>query len=256
MEYDRQIEKLKEQLKETRLDLAKIMEELDGKKEALSAEKTQVSEQRKKLEALRQEKLELTKNRNEEKERATYVVHKLRSTYEKKAAEYEGQAQAAAAIITRLRKEMQEANARAQAGADRIRLIKLAWSDRAQACINESTEKVWKEWSQHAAELQRLRADVENRRKTGDKFYKMDQDSIVTIREELSEDFFALAEEHLKEIRGLVERLDDGQLETQLELENYEQDRQQQEAEGKMTPITISDEERPVVAEPTNTEQP
>ena len=41
------------------MDLAKIMEELDTKKEALSAEKTQVSEQRKELEALRQEKLEL-----------------------------------------------------------------------------------------------------------------------------------------------------------------------------------------------------
>ena len=256
VEYDRQIEKLKEQLKETRLDLAKIMEELDAKKEALSAEKTQVSEQRKELEALRQEKLELTKNRNKEKERATYVLNKLRSTYEKKAAEYEGQAQAAAAIITRLRKEKQEANARAQVGVDRIRLIMSAWRDRAQASINESTEKVWKEWAQQAAELQTLRADAENRMKTGDKFYKMDEDSIVTIREELSEDFFALAEEHLKEIRGLVERLDDGQLETQLQLEKYEQDRQQQEAEGKTTPITISDEERPAGAEPTNTEQP
>ena len=52
-EYDRQIEKLKEQLKETQLDLAKIMEELDGKKEALSTKKTQASEQRKELEALR-----------------------------------------------------------------------------------------------------------------------------------------------------------------------------------------------------------
>ena len=47
-------------------------------------------------------------------------------------------------------------------------------------------------------------ADTENRMKTGDKFYKMDEDSIVTIREELSEDFFALAEEHLKEIRGFA----------------------------------------------------
>ena len=48
------------------------------------------------------EKLELTKNLNEEKERATYVLNKLRSTYEKKAAEYESQAQAATAIIVRL----------------------------------------------------------------------------------------------------------------------------------------------------------
>ena len=87
--------------------------------------------------------------------------------------------------------------------------------------------------------------DAENRMKTGDKFYKMDEESIVTIREESSEDFFALAEEHLREIQGLVERLDDGQLEAQLELEKYEQDRQQQEAEGKTTPITLSDKERP-----------
>ena len=38
------MEKVKEQLKETRLDLAKTMDELDRKKEALSAEKTQVVE--------------------------------------------------------------------------------------------------------------------------------------------------------------------------------------------------------------------
>ena len=92
--------------------------------------------------------------------------------------------------------------------------------------------------------------------KAGDKFYKMDEESIVTIGEELSEDFFALAEEHLREIRGLVERLDDRQLETQLQLEKYEQDRQQREAKGKTTPITISDEERPAGEQPTNTEQP
>ena len=41
-----------------------------------------------------------------------------------------------------------------------------------------------------------------------------------------------------------------------MELEKYEQDRLQQEAEGKKTPITISEEERPTEAEPTDTEQP
>ena len=84
----------------------------------------------------------------------------------------------------------------------------------------------------------------------------MDEESIVAIREELSGDFYALAEEHLKEIRGLVEKLDDGQLATQLELEKYKQDRLRQEAEEKKTPITISEEERPTEAEPTDTEQP
>ena len=114
------MEKLKEQLKETRLDLAKTMDELDVKKEALSAEKTQTVERVKQLEAVAKEKLELTKNRNEEKERATYALNKLRDTYEKKAAEYESQAQVVAVIIIRLRQEKQEANARAQLGVDRI----------------------------------------------------------------------------------------------------------------------------------------
>ena len=84
----------------------------------------------------------------------------------------------------------------------------------------------------------------------------MDEESIVTIREELSDDFFALAEEHIKEVQGLVERLADGQLDTHLQLEKYEQDCQQQEAEGKTMPITISDEERPAEERLTGTEEP
>ena len=157
-------------------------------------------------------------------------------------------------IIKRVRKEKQEASARAKAGVGRIKLIMSSWSTRAQASINESTEKLWREWSQQAAELQTLRADAENRKKTGDGFYKMDEESIVNIREELSEDFYALAEEHIKEIRGLVERLDDGQIATQLELEGYEKDRLRQEAEGQTTPISISEGERPAEDEPTDNE--
>ena len=57
---------MKEQLKETRLDLAKTMDELDKKKEALLAEKTEVVERVNQLEAATKEKLELTKQRNEE----------------------------------------------------------------------------------------------------------------------------------------------------------------------------------------------
>ena len=53
-----------------------------------------------------------------------------------------------------------------------------------------------------------------------------------------------------------MERLDDGQLDTHLQLEKYEHDRQQQEAEGKTTPITISDEEGPAEERPTDTAEP
>ena len=95
------------------------MDELDKKKEALLAEKTEVVERVNQLEAATKEKLELTKQRNEEAERATHVLNKLQTTYQKKVVDYESQAQAAAAIIIRLRREKQEAHDRAQLGVDR-----------------------------------------------------------------------------------------------------------------------------------------
>ena len=73
----------------------------------------------------------------------------------------------------------------------------------------------------------------------------MDEESIVTIREELSDDFFSLAESHLGAVRRLVERLDDDQLDTQLQFEKYERERRKKEAGKRATTITISDEEQP-----------
>ena len=149
------------------------------------------------MEAAAKEKLELTKQRNEEVEWATHVLNKLQTTYQKKVVDYESQAQAVVVIIIRLRQEKQEAHAQAQLGVDRIRHIMSAWRDQAQTSINECSEKVWKEWLQQAAQLQ-----------------------------------------------------------TQLQLEKYEQDRQQQEAEGRTTPITISDEVRPTGETTKDTEEP
>ena len=63
---------------------------------------------------------------------------------------------------------------------------------------------------------------AENRKKAVDYIYKMDEEIIVTIREELSDDFFSLSESHLGAVLGLVERLDDGQLDTELQFERYE----------------------------------
>ena len=91
-----------------------------------------------------------------------------------------------------------------------------AWQNRSKTSIDDYSVELWMQWSQQAAELQTLRADAENRKKVGDNFYKMDEESIVTIREELSDDFFSLAELHLGAVRRLVERLDDDQLDTQL----------------------------------------
>ena len=68
-------------------------------------------ERAKQLEVAPKEKLELTKQQNEEAERATHMLNTLQSTYQKKVVDYESQAQAVVAIIVRLRQEKQEANA-------------------------------------------------------------------------------------------------------------------------------------------------
>ena len=59
----------------------------------------------------------------------------------------------------------------------------------------------------------------------------MDEESIVTIREDLSDDFFSLDESHLEAVWRLVKRLDNDQLGTQLQFEHYEWERRWQEAE-------------------------
>ena len=86
--------------------------------------------------------------------------------------------------------------------------------------VEESSVQWWTKWAKQV-----LRADAENQRKEGDEFYKKDVESIVTRREELSNDFLSLAEEQLAAVRRLVEHLDDDKLDTQVQFERYEQER-------------------------------
>ena len=53
----------------------------------------------------------------------------------------------------------------------------------------------------------------------------MDQESIITIREELTEDFEAMAQEQTEGIRQLLTKFEDDQLEMTLQLEAYERER-------------------------------
>ena len=81
----------------------------------------------------------------------------------------------------------------------------------------------------------------------------MDEESIVTIREELLDDFLSLAEEQSATVRRLVEQLDDDQLDTQLRFERYERERRWQEAARRTVAININDEEQSPEQTPTAT---
>ena len=159
--------------------------------------------------------------RDEEAERAKLVLNKLQTTYQHQVIEYEGQAQVVVAVILRLKSEKQVVEDNAKLEVER-RNIMSAWRDRTRTSIDACSVELWKQWSQQAAELQKLWVDAENRKKIGDNFYKMDEESIVTIREELSEEFFSLVESLLGAVRRLVDRLDDDKLGTQLQFEKYE----------------------------------
>ena len=101
-------------------------------------------------------------------------------------------------------------------GSGRIRDIVLTWRDRTKRLVEESSVQWWSKWAKQVAELQILGADAENRQKEGEEFYKMDAESVVTIREELADDFLSLADEQLVVVMWLVEQLDDNQLDNQL----------------------------------------
>ena len=51
--------------------------------------------------------------------------------------------------------------------------------------LEENVAVVWERWSKQAGELQLLHINVENQRRVRESVYKMDQESIITIHEEL-----------------------------------------------------------------------
>ena len=97
---------------------------------------------------------------------------------------------------------------------ERIRWILDTHRKKLNKKITKTIDKGWKEWSLQAAEFHILRADQENRQKEGCRFriYKMDEASIRIIQEELSEDFYSLAQKHSKEIKKMLDKYDDEKL--------------------------------------------
>ena len=88
--------------------------------------------------------------------------------------------------------------------------------------VSESLDKGWKTWSTQATELQLLRADHENRKKHGPRFFKIDETSINTVREELANDIYDLTAHHTEEINKMLDEFEDQQIATAMQLDAYE----------------------------------
>ena len=61
--------------------------------------------------------------------------------------------------------------------------------------VEEALARGWNEWSAQATKLQ-IRVYVENQKKEGHGFFKMDENNIQVLREDLIEEFQALAQMH------------------------------------------------------------
>ena len=90
--------------------------------------------------------------------------------------------------------------------------------------IEEMLCRAGQEWSAQAAEFHVLRTDAENRRKEGRGFYKMDENNIQTLREDLTEEYHNLAKSHITAIEQLLEEFNDDQMMFRLEVEAYEEE--------------------------------
>ena len=94
--------------------------------------------------------------------------------------------------------------------------------------VSESMEEGWKTWSADAAELQLLRADRENRKAQGQGFFKMTEEAISTIQEDIAKDLSDIAAYHEEEVNRLMQEFDKHDIDTTVQFEAYEAERQRQ----------------------------
>ena len=60
------------------------------------------------------------------------------------------------------------------------------------AQLKATLDKGWMAWATQAVELHTYRADWENRRKEGRGFYKLNDESVAVVHEDLAQDYRAL----------------------------------------------------------------
>ena len=148
-------------------------------------------------------------------------------------------------LIEQLKNEKEAMEDEVKMGIKRNWMIVGAWRDRTKIRLDDCSTAIQNQWSKPAAKLQLLHGDAENQKKAGDKFLSLDEESIITIQEELFDDLIALAETQIEVVQKLINGLEDVQLDVQLQFKRYEWERLLKEPNQRVEQINISDEEQP-----------
>ena len=88
--------------------------------------------------------------------------------------------------IENLKKALQESQACATLLADRIRTLLQENRGRFSTQLKAAMDKGWVGWATQVAKLHTFHVDLENRRKEGKGFYKLNEESIATVEENLA----------------------------------------------------------------------
>ena len=98
-----------------------------------------------------------------------------------------------------------------EAARNNVRCIMGTNREKFTAQIKAAMDKGWEAWAVQAAELHTYRADWENRKKEGRGFYKLSEETVATVREDLAKDYSELAERHSEELTLILDEFAEGQ---------------------------------------------
>ena len=90
----------------------------------------------------------------------------------------------------------QNAQNHAQAIKDNIRIVLQANREKFSAQLKAAMDKGWEAWAAQAAELHTYRVDGENRKKEDRGFYKLSEETVARVREDLAKDYREMSERH------------------------------------------------------------
>ena len=112
--------------------------------------------------------------------------------------------------ILNMKIALQEAQSPSQAIKEKVHIILQTNREKFSAQLKIAMDKGWMSWAAQVAELHTYRADWENR-KEGRGFYKLSDETVSTVHEDLAKDYRELAEQHSEELAQLLDDFEESQ---------------------------------------------
>ena len=114
--------------------------------------------------------------------------------------------------ILNLKKALHEAQNLSEMIKGHVRIIVLQMHrEKFVAQLKTAMDKGWMAWAAQATKLHTYRGDFENRKKEGWGFYKLSDDTIASVREDLTKDNQELAEQHSEELAQILDDFEKSQ---------------------------------------------